>query len=195
MSLPNTPSSANENAGQPNSTDVLKTKLLAVTQHIRERIEANGQNVYFDHQGNIIPLDGLDPQEQAILADLIETARNFTDDLAFTSYWMPKVAQFYDARGQAREVSRLSPIYRIAQDLNTRLHIYPEGTRPVDYRDELEIIVISKFRTRQSFCNATGLDAKTLKDVLAHRAHFPIEILRPALAKIGYRVRRKIEKI
>lgn len=191
MSPQNIPPSAPENAGQLGPEQNLKTKLLTVTQQIRERIEANGRNVYFDEKDNAISLETLDTEEQKLLADILDAARTCADGYAFTSYWINKVAQFYDARDQDRATSQKTAIYAIAQDLNGRLDALGK-TRQADYRDELEEIVVTQFDSRQSFCDATGLDAAILNDVLARRAHFSTDVLRPALAKIGYRIQRTI---
>lgn len=58
--------------------------------------------------------------------------------------------------------------------------------RPSDYRDELETLIQSKFRTRRGFCQATGLSEDMLSHVLAKRKNLAVDTLAEALGKIGY---------
>jgi hypothetical protein len=59
-------------------------------------------------------------------------------------------------------------------------------TRLSDYRDELEHLILTRFKTRRQFCQATGLSEDMLSHVLARRKHLAIDTLNAALERIGY---------
>ena len=54
-----------------------------------------------------------------------------------------------------------------------------------DYRDEIETLVRTRFKTRREFCEATGLSEDMLSHVLAGRKNIAIDTLSDALSRIG----------
>src|SRR5207247_4226493 len=87
----------------------------------------------------------------------------------FDNYRWRAIAEFYDARGVPRKVSRESVVYRVAQDLSSRLGLAGGLIRPDDYQGELEELIREKFPSRRAFCEATGLSEDMLSHVLAGR--------------------------
>src|SRR5262249_22638630 len=128
----------------------------------------------------------LDPEERRLVARLRRRARTHPDWCDFDNYWMRTVAAFYDARRMSRKQSRRTVPYRIAQDLSSRLGIAAGLVRPPDYRDELEALISTKFKTRRAFCQATGISEDMLSHVLAGRKDLSLETLTQALQRIGY---------
>src|ERR1700736_2092796 len=80
-------------------------------------------DVYVDLKGREIALSGLDAEERRLLARLRRRARTQPSWIDFGNYWARAVAAFYDARGLPRTQSRQTPVYRVAQDLCSRLGI------------------------------------------------------------------------
>jgi hypothetical protein len=146
-------------------------------------------NIYVDQKGRELPLTGLDPQERQLVAELQHHAQSKPDWNAFENYWTAAVAAFYDSRGISRRQSHETVVYKIAQDLSGRLAVRAGLARLPDYRDELEEIIRTSFRTRREFCHATGLSEDMLSHVLAHRKHLAIETLTQVLDRIGYTLR------
>src|SRR5262249_44156933 len=93
------------------------------------------RSVYVDLKGREYALEGLAPEEQQIVVELQERAQNSSDWNDFDNWWLGRVAAFYDARGVSRRESRQTIIYRIGQDLSSRLAIAAGMARPPDYRD------------------------------------------------------------
>jgi hypothetical protein len=149
----------------------------------------SGTNTYVDLDGNEICLGHLDAEERKLLARIRRRARTNPDWCDFDHYWLCAVAQFYDARGVPRKVTTRSPVYRVAQDLSSRLGIAAGLIRPDDYRNELEDLIGEKFPSRRAFCKATGISEDMLSHVLAGRKDLSLEALTAALARIGYRLR------
>jgi hypothetical protein len=148
----------------------------------------NAIEVYVNLQGQEIALGGLDGEERKLLARLRRRSRTHPDWADFTSYWMREVAAFHDGRGLTRPQSRHTPVYRIAQDLCSRLGIAAGLVRPPDYRAEVEKLIRLKFRTRRAFCEASGLSEDMLSHFLAGRKDLSLASLAEALARIGYRL-------
>jgi hypothetical protein len=74
----------------------------------------------------------------------------------------------------------------VAQDIGSRLGIAQGKMRQSDYRDELEQLILTRFKTRREFCEATGLSEDMLSHVLARRKHLAVDTLYSALEKVGY---------
>jgi len=146
-------------------------------------------SAYIDLDGMAISLDGLDADERRLLGRLERRARTHPDWCAFDNYWMPAVAEFYDARGLGRPQTIKTPLYQIAQDLSARIGIAQGLVRPPDYLDQLEDLALNHFRSRRAFCKASGLSEGTLNDVLAGRKDLSLERLSKALERAGYRLR------
>lgn len=145
--------------------------------------------VYVSLGGREIPLSGLDAEERKLLARLQRRARTHPDWTDFGNYWAREVAAFYDARGVTRVQSRQSAVYRIAQDLCSRLGLASGLVRNGDYRDDLEELIRAKFPTRRAFCEATGIAEDMLSHVLARRKDLSLNALEKALERIGYGLR------
>ena len=146
-------------------------------------------DVYVDLNGHEISIAHLDQEERKLIATLLDRAESNPDWTAFDNFWMNAVADFYDARGLSRSQSPRTVVFRIAQDLSGRLAIASGMARAADYRDELEELSRTQFRTRREFCEATGLSEDMLSHVLARRKHMSIETLVQAMHRIGYEVR------
>jgi uncharacterized membrane protein YccC len=147
------------------------------------------RNSYLDLKGRELPLGRLDGEERRLIAELEQRAKSRPDWDDFENHWTATVAAFYDARGLSRRESRETPVYKIAQDLSSRLAVAAGLAQPPDYRDELKEIIRTSFPTRREFCKATGLSEDMLSHVLAHRKHLAIDTLAQALDRIGYALR------
>jgi hypothetical protein len=145
--------------------------------------------IYVDLTGNQIPLGGLDNEEFELVRALQHRAETRPDWIDFDNYWVGAVANLYDARGVPRSRSRRTAVFRIAQDLSGRLAIAAGMARAPDYRDELEEIIRTRFKTRREFCQAAGVSEDMLSHVLARRKHMSIDTLVHALDRIGYDLR------
>jgi hypothetical protein len=145
--------------------------------------------IYVDLRGDQIPLGGLDNEEFELVRALKHRAETHPDWIDFDNYWVGAVADLYDGRGVPRSQSSRTAVFRIAQDLSGRLAMAAGWARAPDYRDELEELIRTRFRTRREFCEATGISEDMLSHVLARRKHMSIEALAHALERIGYDVR------
>jgi hypothetical protein len=80
-------------------------------------------------------------------------------------------------------------VYRVAQDLSSRMAVAAGLARLGDYRDELEELIQEKFPNRRTFCKAAGLSEDMLSHVLKGRKDLSLESLTKALDRIGYKLR------
>jgi hypothetical protein len=144
--------------------------------------------IYTTWRGWQIPLDGLDADERRLLGRVRRRARTRPDWCDFGNWWVEELAAFYDARGLTRAQSRQTPLYRVAQDLCSRLGVAAGVVRPPDYRVELEELIEERYTNRREFCKATGLSEAMLSHVLAGRKDLSLPALSKALARIGYRL-------
>jgi hypothetical protein len=145
-------------------------------------------NAYACIRGQTIDLRDLDDDERELFVELKAMAEANPDPrtAVFFNYWMPRVGRFYEQRGFTRRQTIEAPLWRIAQDLNSRAMVRAGDARLGDYRDELLQLIVSKFGSRREFCEATGLTEDMLSHVLAKRKHLAIQTLADALERIGY---------
>jgi hypothetical protein len=141
---------------------------------------------HIDLRGRVYALSGLDEQERDLLAKLKAFANTKPQWHEYQNRWMAEVGQFYEQRGLTRQQIIETPVYRVAQDLGSRLGIAQGKMRQSDYRDELEQLILTRFKTRREFCEATGLSEDMLSHVLARRKHLAVDTLYSALEKVGY---------
>ena len=140
---------------------------------------------YVDLYGGEIPLASLDAEERKLVGTLKRRAAAEPPWHEFGNFYVKVVGDFYQARGMTRTRITRTPVWRIAQDLDGRLGIAQGIARVADYRDELEHIILTRFKTRREFCKATGLSEDMLSHVLARRKHVAIDTLSKALSRIG----------
>ncbi|MGH8585330.1 MAG: hypothetical protein ACREWE_03825 [Gammaproteobacteria bacterium] len=140
---------------------------------------------YIDLKGREFSLAELDADERTLLKSLEQRADRAPPWHEFANFWMKLVGEFYDGRGLSRSQVRHTVLYRIAQDLASRLAVEQGVARVPDYRDEIETLVRTRFKTRREFCEATGLSEDMLSHVLAGRKHIAIDTLSDALSRIG----------
>ena len=80
-------------------------------------------DTYTTHRGEILSLDFLDTEELILVSEIIDYAATNPNDWEFSNLWHAKVAALYDSRGMSRMKSRATVVYRIAQDLDSRLMV------------------------------------------------------------------------
>jgi len=141
---------------------------------------------YVDLQGYAHALSSLDRAELTLVNRLIALAQTSLPQPEFRRAWMKSMLEMADLRGLPRANVSAGLPYRIGADLNSRLMITQGLARPADYRDELELLIRDRFRTKREFCNATGLSEDMLSHVLSKRKHLAVDTLAAALARIGY---------
>lgn len=145
-----------------------------------------GPDLYVDLRGRPIPLGNLDDAERALVDELIDQFEDDPDWNEFENSAFARVIKFYNARGLSRAEAIATTLFRVAQDLGSRVGIRQGYVRMPDYRDELADLIRRHYKSRREFCNATGISEDMLSHVLARRKHLSIETLTDALARIGY---------
>jgi len=146
-------------------------------------------NTYTDLRGRMIILADLDDEEQKLFRRLKRRATTHRDWNDFENYWTKAVGNFYLGRGLSRKEVTQTALWKIAQDLGSRIGIEQGLVRVPDYRGELSALIREKFKTRREFCKATGISEDMLSHVLARRKHLAIDTLEEALGKIGCTLR------
>lgn len=146
-------------------------------------------DLYIDLRGQQHSLSRLDEDERKLLACLEQRSQSGAGWYDFENYWTRAVWELYQPRGLTRKEARETVVYRIAQDLGSRIAIASGLARMPDYRDELADLIRRRFKTRRAFCEATGISEDMLSHVLARRKHLAIDTLQEALARIGCTLR------
>ena len=104
----------------------------------------------------------------------------------FKNRWYGAVMRYYDDQNLPRGESITKALYRVVQDMGSRLMIAAGVARMPDYQTQIANIIEEKFDTRRQFCEATGLSEDMLSHVLHGRKDLSIGTLTEALGKIGY---------
>jgi hypothetical protein len=147
-------------------------------------------HTYTTLRGQTIEVAGLDADERRVVDDLISRQRTVAHWTEFANFYMPAVGDLYLPRGLSRRQITETPVWKIAQDLNSRLMVAAGEARApsCDYRDTLGELIRSAFPTQKAFCDATGLSEDLVSHVLNKRKHLAIDTLADALQRIGYRL-------
>ena len=143
-------------------------------------------NTYRNLKGEMISFGSLPADERKLIAEIQSKAARAKDWSAFRNFWMSRVSEFYAVQKLTRPQIRETAGYRIGQDLASRLLIEQGLARHPDYRDELESLILQRFKTRREFCKATGLSEDMLSHVLSKRKHLAVNTLEESLRRIGY---------
>ncbi len=145
----------------------------------------NRTKEYIDLKGQSHSLAELDTEERALIRELRDYASGHSWN-DYSNFWLSRVGYFYARRGMSRQETLRTAVYRIGQDLGSRLAVAEGMAQPPDYREDLAELIRTHFSTRRAFCEATGLSEDMLSHVLARRKHLAIDTLTKALAHIGY---------
>ena len=144
--------------------------------------------VYVDLHGVRYSLTHLDADEHELIEELRQFSRDDPESSAFRNHFMDAVGGFYEKRGRSRRDVTQTVIWRIAQDICSRLMVAEGSARAPSLREELVDLIESQFSSRREFCQATGLSEDMLSHVLAGRKNLSIGALTDALAKVGYTI-------
>lgn len=144
--------------------------------------------VYSDLRGRTYHLCDLDESERDLLEVFVQYAQDHPDWGEYSNFRRARISDFYAARGLDRRQTIATPLWRIAQDIGSRLLVAAGYALVPDYRSDLEDLIRENFRTRREFCEATGISEDMLSHVLAGRKHLAIDTLSQALERIGYRL-------
>jgi hypothetical protein len=142
--------------------------------------------LYRDLKNNVYSLSDLDDEAKKLISEFHELAATGIDWGDYSNAWMPRASELLSKEGLNRPQIVKHDLWKILQDIGSRLHIASGLARAPDYRDELAELIRDKFRTRREFCQVTGLSEDLLSHVLSHRKHLSMDTLADALAKVGY---------
>jgi hypothetical protein len=131
----------------------------------------------------------LDGEERAVIDQLQLRARRNVNWFDFDNFRMQAIMALCNRRRMSGKEIITSPLFQIGMDLSGRVAIAQGYALPNDYRDDLEDLITSHFKSQRAFCKATGLSEDMLSHVLAGRKDLSIETLAKALGKIGYAIR------
>jgi hypothetical protein len=143
-------------------------------------------NFFKTLNGEVFALDRLTSEQKRIYSE----AKSFYDEnpewREFSNFWITKIRDIFANEEPSSVVEE--PLYKICQDLESRLGIRQGYTREPDYRDLLADIIDLHYRSRYQFCKDMGIDEGYLSNVLNKKKHLSIERLQEILEKTNYRI-------
>ena len=137
--------------------------------------------------GEVIDLDDLTPEQRTFLVEARERAARWRDDCRFSNYWRPRMERLHSGLTR-REITKAA-LYRILQDIESRLMIAQGDARMEDYQDELARLIRRKYRSQYQVCKEIGIDPSYLSQVLNRKKHFSLPKLEQLLWRLGYRLK------
>ena len=143
-------------------------------------------NRYKTLNGEIFDLDELTDELKAVYRELkthYDTNMEWTE---FPNLWTAKVRNALSGKHSSEIVDE--PIYKICQDMESRLGIRQGYTKEPDYRDLLADIISLHFGSRYQFSKEIGIDEGYLSSVLNKKKNLSLEKLQEILKKINYRI-------
>ncbi len=143
-------------------------------------------NFYKTLNSEVFDLDQLTNEQEAIYRAVESFYDTNPDWGEFSNFW---IARMREVLGNEESSSVIkAPIYKICQDLDSRLGIRQGYTRESDYRDLLADVIDRHFKSRYQFCKEIGIDEGYLSNVLNKKRHISIEKLEEVLERTNYRI-------
>ncbi len=131
------------------------------------------REAYHTITGRPIDLTGLSAAELKFLAAVRRKYHTRPEWSKFASWWTVE----FDRAGLADS----SVVYRICDDLESRLGIAQGKVATPDYRDFLADVIEERYKSRYEFCKEVGFDQGYLSRVLAGQADLSMAMLRKLL--------------
>ncbi len=119
------------------------------------------QAIYRTITGRPIDLGSLNAAERKFLTAVLAKYRRHPEWSKFASWWLAE----FDKTGLADT----SSVYRICQDLESRLGIQQDKVAPPDYRDSVADLIEMLYGSRYRFCKKHNIDQGHLSRVLHGR--------------------------
>jgi transcriptional regulator with XRE-family HTH domain len=143
-------------------------------------------NLFKTLNGEVFALDRLTSERKRIYREVKSFYDTNPEWTEFSNFWVAKIKKTFSDKEPSLVVEE--PIYKICQDLESRLGIRQGYTREPDYRDLLADIISLRFKSRYQFCKDMGIDEGYLSNVLNKKKHLSIERLQEILEKTNYRI-------
>ncbi len=143
-------------------------------------------NLYKTLNGEVFNLDGLPAEQRTVYSEVKSFYDVNTEWTEFTNLWMSKIREVFSDKPPSAVVGE--PLYKICQDLESRLGIRQGYTREPDYRDLLADIISLHFGSRYRFCKEIGVDEGYLSSVLNKKKNLSLEKLQEILNRTNYRI-------
>lgn len=149
-------------------------------------------NLYKTLNGEVFNLDELPAKLKALYSEVKSFYDTNADWTEFANLWTAKIRESFSDKQRSEVVEE--PIYKICQDLESRLGIRQGYTREPDYRDLLADIISLHYGSRYRFCKEIGVDEGYLSSVLNKKRNLSLKKLQDILNKTNYRI-AFIEKV
>jgi hypothetical protein len=130
--------------------------------------------------GRRVDLGKLSAEEKKFLAKILKEYRRAPEWSAFTRRWLGDLF--------AAKLAKDSAVWRVCQDLDSRLGIEQGKVAPPDYRDHLADLIEEKFGSRYRFCRDHGIDQSHLGKILAGKTDPSMAFLEKILGLLGAEV-------
>ncbi len=145
------------------------------------------ENIYKTLRNEIYDVSGLSKEHQEILNKVYKKFEDNPDWLEFKNFWRAQIGEIRKSISGRLLVNL--PLYRICQDLTSRLGIQQGEIRTSDYRDQLADIIRLKYHSRYEFCKEVKIDESYLSKTLNKDSNISIKKLESILSKVGYEIR------
>ncbi|MBI5886632.1 MAG: helix-turn-helix transcriptional regulator [Deltaproteobacteria bacterium] len=134
-----------------------------------------------------VDIELLPKAHKTLFLEVSEYYRQKPSWVDFQNFWLTKITGTLAKKLTRAEIIQTA-IYKICQDMDSRLGIEQGYIRQSDYRDILAMIIYKNYSSRYQFCKEVGIDEAFLSNVLNKKKSFSIENLEKILAKIGYEI-------
>lgn len=138
--------------------------------------------IYATLTGRRYDLARLSPGERSFLAAVYRLFRQRPAWDEFSRGW---VSLGREMLWKEADIPVGQPVYRMCQDLATRLGIAEGRVARPDYRDRLADLIEERFGSRYRFCKETGVDQGHLSRVLAGKSDLSSRSLFGLLEALG----------
>ena len=106
--------------------------------------------------------------------------------IEFGNLWISEISKV--CKGKSPAETAASPLFRVCQDMESRIALREGHAREASYRDLLADLISRNYPSRYQFCKETGLDQGFLSSVLKGRKDLSLSKLEEILSKTNHRI-------
>lgn len=128
----------------------------------------------------VIDLASLSKIHREIYEKVKQAAEQDQEWTSFSNFWIEKAREL--------NIPTESAIFKIFQDMDSRVGIRQKLTRLPNWREELDRFIESRFKSRYEFCKIVGLDQGHLSSILNGKKNISIANLTRIFDKVGFRM-------
>lgn len=143
-------------------------------------------NQYKTIYNEVYDIDTLSVREKRFLRKAGKYFKTNPDWNKFSNFWHKEIEDIFRRKPAKKMID--SPVYRICEDLESRLGVKQGYAKAPDYRDLLEELIDAQYPSRYKFCKENAIREDLISRALNKQRNLSIETLQKILKALHYEI-------